>query len=141
MRGWRALPRAGLRDDGITDPVLHQRSRVADRLGAFTEFVVHTPQGSGDPVPAEVLLEPAVACRLRNRLQLRYRDTAGRRSSRAADPHRLVRTRNRWYPVALDVERGQWRTFRWTGWWKLGPRGSRCGSRIHRTPRPWWPTC
>jgi len=86
--------------------------RVADRLSAFADSVVHTPQGPGDPVSTEVLLELADACRHRHRLQMLYCDREGRRTSREADPYRLVRTRNRWYLVALDVERGQWRTFR-----------------------------
>ena len=86
--------------------------RVADRLGAFADSVVHTPQGPGDPVSSEVLLELADACRHRHRLKMAYSDRAGHRTSRTVDPYRLVRTRNRWYVVALDVERGQWRTFR-----------------------------
>ncbi|WP_189154822.1 helix-turn-helix transcriptional regulator [Lentzea pudingi] len=86
--------------------------RVADRLSAFAESVVHTAQGPGDPVSFEVLLKLADACRHGHRLRLEYRDSAGRLTERAVDPHRLVRTRHRWYLVALDVERGQWRTFR-----------------------------
>jgi predicted DNA-binding transcriptional regulator YafY len=86
--------------------------RVADRLSAFADSVVHTDQGPGDPVASDVLLALADACRHRNRLQLVYCDSAGRRTTRAADPYRLVRTRNRWYLVTLDVKRGQWRTLR-----------------------------
>lgn len=86
--------------------------RVANRLSAFADSVVHTAQGPGDPVSSEVLLKLADACRHRHRLHLVYCDSAGRRTSRAVDPYRLVRTRNRWYLVALDVKRGQWRTLR-----------------------------
>ncbi|MFJ6386957.1 helix-turn-helix transcriptional regulator [Streptomyces sp. NPDC091972] len=86
--------------------------RVAERLSAFADSVVHTPQGPGDPVSTEVLLALADACHHRHRLRMVYRDREGRSTSRAADPYRLVRTRNRWYLVALDVERGHWRTFR-----------------------------
>ncbi|MET7652079.1 hypothetical protein [Streptomyces sp. NPDC005486] len=43
--------------------------------------------------------------------------------------------------VALDGERRQWRTFRVDRVVEARPRGSQCGSRIHRTPRAWWPTC
>ncbi|MGW6443478.1 helix-turn-helix transcriptional regulator [Lentzea sp. NPDC055074] len=86
--------------------------RVADRLTAFADSVVHTAQGPGDPVSFEVLLKLADACRHGHRLRMGYRDSAGRLTDRAVDPHRLVRTRHRWYLVALDVGRGQWRTFR-----------------------------
>jgi predicted DNA-binding transcriptional regulator YafY len=70
--------------------------RVAGRLSAFAGAVVHTDQGPGDPVSSEVLLALADACRNRHRLHLVYCDSAGRRTSRTADPYRLVRTRNRW---------------------------------------------
>ncbi len=86
--------------------------RVADRLSQFADAFVHTPQGTPDPVSAKVLLELASACRHQQRLRLAYRDRDDRHSTREVDPFRLVRTANRWYLVALDVDRGQWRTFR-----------------------------
>jgi predicted DNA-binding transcriptional regulator YafY len=86
--------------------------RVADRLSQFADAFVHTPQGTPDPVSSAVLLELASACRHQQRLRLAYQDRDGRHSTREVDPFRLVRTANRWYLVALDVDRGQWRTFR-----------------------------
>jgi predicted DNA-binding transcriptional regulator YafY len=98
--------------------------RVADRLSQFAEAFVHTPQGTGDPVSAAVLLELASACRHQQRLRLVYRDRNERRTSRDVDPHQLVRTRNRWYLVALDIERMQWRTFRADRVGEAHPTGS-----------------
>lgn len=86
--------------------------RVADRLGAFAGALVHTPRAAGDPVSAAVLAELAGACRTGERLRLAYRDREGRATVREVDPYRLVRTAHRWYLVAEDVARGQWRTFR-----------------------------
>ncbi|QUQ65817.1 helix-turn-helix transcriptional regulator [Kutzneria sp. CA-103260] len=86
--------------------------RVADRLSQFAGAFVYTPQGTPDPVSATVLLELASACRHQQRLRLAYRDRDGRHTTREVDPFRLVRTANRWYLVALHVDRGEWRTFR-----------------------------
>ncbi|WP_326834338.1 WYL domain-containing protein [Amycolatopsis rhabdoformis] len=86
--------------------------RVAERLGAFDEAFVHTPRSSADPVPPAILLELATACRRGERLRLSYRDLQSRTTVRDIDPYRLVRTAHRWYLVALDSERGRWRTFR-----------------------------
>ena len=41
-----------------------------------------------------------------------YTSHDGTASVRAVEPHRLVHTGRRWYLVAWDVDRGQWRTFR-----------------------------
>ncbi|MFG2524585.1 helix-turn-helix transcriptional regulator [Streptomyces sp. NPDC048527] len=44
--------------------------------------------------------------------ELTYRDTQGAETRRQVDPHRLVRSPNRWYLVAFDIAKQQWRTFR-----------------------------
>jgi predicted DNA-binding transcriptional regulator YafY len=59
-----------------------------------------------------VLLELATACRRGERTRLSYRDRLDRATVRDVDPYRLVRTGHQWYLVALDVARGEWRTFR-----------------------------
>lgn len=85
---------------------------LAARLGEFDEAFVHTERTDAGQVSPGVLLELASACRRGERLRLSYRDMRGRDSVRDVDPHRLVRTRHRWYLVALDVTAGAWRTFR-----------------------------
>ena len=87
-------------------------SRVASRLGDFASSFVHTPQAGADPVSSAVLLELASACRQQQRLRLVYSDRLDRCSTREIDPYRLVRTANRWYLVAFDISRNDWRTFR-----------------------------
>jgi predicted DNA-binding transcriptional regulator YafY len=54
----------------------------------------------------------AAGCRDHERMRFRYLDHAGAASSRAVEPHRLVNWGRRWYLVAWDVDRGDWRTFR-----------------------------
>ncbi|MDT7775019.1 MAG: hypothetical protein QOC67_3943 [Pseudonocardiales bacterium] len=87
-------------------------SRIADRLGELDDAFVHTPRSGERDVPAAVLLELASACRRGERTRLSYRDRLARATVRDVDPYRLVRTGHRWYLVALDITRGQWRTFR-----------------------------
>ncbi|WP_077796772.1 YafY family protein [Streptomyces sp. JHA26] len=86
--------------------------RVADRLGEMDAAFVQTPRAGEPQVPAGMLLELAAACRRGERARMAYRDWEGRASVRDVDPYRLVHTGRRWYFVALDVARGEWRTFR-----------------------------
>ncbi|GAT69260.1 YafY family transcriptional regulator [Planomonospora sp. ID91781] len=86
--------------------------RIADRLGEMDATFVHTPRPEGRQISPGVLLELAAACRGGERTRLSYRDHAGKGSVRDVDPYRLVRTGLRWYFVARDVARDEWRTFR-----------------------------
>ncbi|MFI5569442.1 helix-turn-helix transcriptional regulator [Streptomyces sp. NPDC051740] len=70
---------------------------------------------SDRPVPtvsADVLTTPVSACRDRERLRFGYPDHAGSPSRRVVEPYRAVNWGRRWYLVAWDVEREDWRTFR-----------------------------
>jgi predicted DNA-binding transcriptional regulator YafY len=92
------------------DQVLPARlaARVRAVHGATAELVGRDP----DRVDAELLVALAQACRAGERVRLTYADRAGRASERLVDPLRLVRSGPRWYLVAHDVERDDWRTFR-----------------------------
>ena len=72
-----------------------------------------------DVVDARTLSAIAGACRDFEGLQFRYRDHAGTASTRSVEPHRLVHTGRRWYLVAWDTGRKDWRTFRVD---RIGPR-------------------
>jgi predicted DNA-binding transcriptional regulator YafY len=87
-------------------------ARVSARLGELDATIEHTPRADQRHVTTNVLSELASACRRGERLRMTYRDRAGRESTRDVAPHRLVRTSHRWYVVALDLTRGEWRTFR-----------------------------
>ncbi|MFD4034417.1 helix-turn-helix transcriptional regulator [Streptomyces sp. NPDC058637] len=86
--------------------------RIADRLGEMNVIFEHTPRPEGRQISPGVLLELATACRRGERARLSYRDHAGKATARDIDPYRLVHTGHRWYFVARDVARDQWRTFR-----------------------------
>nr|WP_116244928.1 YafY family protein [Nocardiopsis sp. FIRDI 009] len=86
--------------------------RLAGRLGELDATLAHTPRSEEPQISPDRLLELATACRGGTRTELSYRDHAGRSTIRYVDPYRLVHTGLRWYFVARDVGRGQWRTFR-----------------------------
>lgn len=86
--------------------------RIADRLGEMEAAFVHTPRPDEPQIVPAMLLELATACRRGERSCLSYGDRAGNATVRDVDPYRLVHTGRRWYFVARDVARGEWRTFR-----------------------------
>jgi predicted DNA-binding transcriptional regulator YafY len=86
-------------------------SRLRHRLAALLASTVEVPS-TGPTVDAEVLAAIAAACRDQQRLRFDYRDHDGSESLRTVEPHRLVHDRRRWYLVAWDAERKDWRTFR-----------------------------
>ncbi|MQA10645.1 MAG: WYL domain-containing protein [Pseudonocardiaceae bacterium] len=88
-------------------------ARLRRRVGALQSSAVRVPADAPGPtVSAEVLTVLAAACRDHERLRFDYRDHDGAASRRIAEPHRLVNWGRRWYLVAWDVERQDWRTFR-----------------------------
>ncbi|MFC7865128.1 DeoR family transcriptional regulator [Streptomyces sp. S816] len=84
------------------------RHRVSTLQAATTPLTV----GDGASIPAETLTLLAGAVAGRERLRFAYRDKEGGASRRLTEPHRLVSTGRRWYLVAYDLDRADWRTFR-----------------------------
>jgi predicted DNA-binding transcriptional regulator YafY len=87
-------------------------SRLRRRVNAVGSFTVPYQRSTGPAVEPETLALIAGACRDSERLRFRYRTHEGESSRRNVEPHRLVHTGRRWYLVAWDVDRGDWRTFR-----------------------------
>ncbi|GIJ46631.1 DNA-binding transcriptional regulator [Virgisporangium aliadipatigenens] len=104
-------------------------SRLRHRISAFQAATVAMPS-SGPAVDPEVLTAVAGACRDRHRLAFDYRTHAGSAGRRSVEPYRLVHHRTRWYLVAWDLDRDDWRTFRVD---RMDPR-TPTGPRF--TPRP-----
>ncbi len=65
-----------------------------------------------DRVEAAHLLVLANACSVHERARFAYTDRGGKSSDRLVEPLRLVRSGPRWYLVARDIDRADWRTFR-----------------------------
>lgn len=68
---------------------------------------------TGPPlVEASLLSELAMACRDSRRLRFRYRNHPGEKSQREVEPLRLANYGRRWYLIAWDPSREDWRSFR-----------------------------
>jgi predicted DNA-binding transcriptional regulator YafY len=85
----------------------HLRRRVR-ALGAATSAVAP----GGPEVDAQALSVLAAACRDSERARFGYRGRDGANSRREVEPHSLVNVGRRWYLVAWDCGREDWRTFR-----------------------------
>ncbi|MGW4126349.1 helix-turn-helix transcriptional regulator [Nocardia sp. NPDC004711] len=82
--------------------------RLRNRVDALQIAIVQTPE-TVPTVGADVLTTIATACRDERQLRFRY---AGSDSTRTVEPHQLVSWGRRWYLVAWDLGRDDWRTFR-----------------------------
>ncbi len=105
---------AGIEDSSVRalaklEPLLP--SRLRRRVGTLASTMVALP-GSGPSVDADVLTAIAAACRDHERLRFDYETHGGHDSVRVVEPHRLVNAGRRWYLLAWDIDRRDWRTFR-----------------------------
>ncbi|MFE0427239.1 helix-turn-helix transcriptional regulator [Streptomyces sp. NPDC058953] len=105
-------------------------SRLRRRVGALNAFTVPLLRTPAARLDASVLTTIANACRDAERLRFAYEDHNGATTRRTVEPHRLVCTERRWYLVAWDVDRADWRTFRADRIRPTPPHGPRF------TPRP-----
>jgi predicted DNA-binding transcriptional regulator YafY len=86
-------------------------SRLRRRIDMLRAATV-SAAAAGPTVDAEVLTAIAEAVFRHEQLRFDYRDRAGEESRRRAEPHRIVYTERRWYLLAWDVDRADWRTYR-----------------------------
>ncbi|MDF2807333.1 MAG: DNA-binding transcriptional regulator [Cellulosimicrobium sp.] len=91
------------------DTVLPARLRA--RADAMRAAVASAPVG-GPAVDARLLADVAAAVAARTGLRLDYRAHDGTATRRAVEPYRLVHVGRRWYLLAFDLDRDDWRTFR-----------------------------
>ncbi|GAA2070546.1 helix-turn-helix transcriptional regulator [Williamsia deligens] len=86
-------------------------SRLRHRLDALTVETVSGPAPRSS-VDAATLSDIALACHRRERLRFDYSARSGEETRRECEPYRLVRNGARWYLLAWDLGRDDWRTFR-----------------------------
>lgn len=86
-------------------------SRLRHRIDALRSVTV-SAAGSGPTVDAEILTTIAAATRNNEQLRFDYVGHGGQATMRSVEPHRLVYTGHRWYLLAWDPSRKDWRTFR-----------------------------
>jgi predicted DNA-binding transcriptional regulator YafY len=85
----------------------HLRRRVSALASATS-----TLSAPGPTVDPQHLTVIAAACRDSERLRFAYRSRDDTESRREVEPHSLVNLGRRWYLVAWDCRREDWRTFR-----------------------------
>ncbi|MCL2729080.1 MAG: YafY family transcriptional regulator, partial [Actinomycetia bacterium] len=86
-------------------------SRLRYRVGALGSAVV-SMTGGGPRVDPAALTVLAGAIANHERVRFAYRAGDGAESRRHAEPQRLVASGRRWYLVAWDLDRDDWRMFR-----------------------------
>jgi predicted DNA-binding transcriptional regulator YafY len=90
---------------------------LRERVAAMSEVVVgveRTPDPfAGDTrADVEVMMALGVAGARQERCRFDYRSGEGAETARHTEPFRLVSVGHRWYLVAYDLDRLDWRTFR-----------------------------
>jgi predicted DNA-binding transcriptional regulator YafY len=81
------------------------------RVRALQSATMTLPAG-GPTVDPQILTMIAAACRDSELIRFAYRGRDGAASRREVEPHSLVNLGRRWYLVAWDRGRRDWRTFR-----------------------------
>ncbi|GAA1846524.1 YafY family protein [Asanoa iriomotensis] len=112
LRTTARQPVAGIADASVRALAKVQQvlpARLRQRVGVLTTATAPTEAALVDP---EQLTALAAAAATNERVNFDYRDQDGVASQRLVEPHRLVMTGRRWYLVAYDNERHDWRTFR-----------------------------
>ncbi len=106
---------AGIEESSIralTKIVQVMPPRLRRRVDALRAVTVPMSWTGGPSVEVDVLAATAQACRDEERIRFGYTARGGQRSDRHVEPHRLVSLGRRWYLVAYDLTRGDWRSFR-----------------------------
>jgi predicted DNA-binding transcriptional regulator YafY len=114
LMGLRQLAGTGMdeaAEQAIAKVVRLLPPRLRTRAQAVAEFTESgsTPDAAVDP---DLVAALTTACRERTRVRIEYRSRTGQATSRKVEPHRVVGVRRRWYLLAWDTTREDWRTLR-----------------------------
>jgi predicted DNA-binding transcriptional regulator YafY len=101
---------AALRALSKLDQVLPSRLRA--QVGAVHDSTITLTREPPESVEPDVLMTLARACRDREHVTADYVDRAGTATRRRLEPYQLVTTGRRWYVMAYDRDRQDWRSLR-----------------------------
>ncbi|MFF3226969.1 helix-turn-helix transcriptional regulator [Nocardia suismassiliense] len=87
-------------------------SRLRARLTALSQTAVVASAADGQWADPEILAVLASCCAAQEKIRFAYRRAAGATSKRLVEPHQVVAAGRRWYLIAFDNDRADWRTFR-----------------------------
>jgi len=138
LRSAASQPIAGIAEDAmsallkITQLLPPMQRGEAEAIAA----AVNGPDSHADDVPLDTLITIARSSRDHERLRFGYRTHAGTAGERHVDPHHVVPLARRWYLVAWDLDRDDWRTFRLDRITKPQPTGRHFDPRTLPAPDP-----
>ncbi|WP_348787632.1 transcriptional regulator [Leifsonia sp. NPDC080035] len=96
----------------LTKVVQVMPPRLRRRVDALRVATLASALRPGPVADAATLTTVAQACRDEERLAFAYTARDGAETTRTVEPHRLVSVGRRWYLVAYDLTRFDWRSFR-----------------------------
>jgi predicted DNA-binding transcriptional regulator YafY len=97
---------------------------LANRVRSLHDATAAIEGPVSERVASQVIVTVGQACARAERIRFAYADRSGRGTRRLVEPYRLVRVGARWYLVARDVHRQDWRTFRVDRLSELEPVGT-----------------
>jgi predicted DNA-binding transcriptional regulator YafY len=88
-------------------------SRLRHRVNTLSVTAVERPTTRPDtPIDGDVLLTVSAAVHAHETLRFDYGAEAGDGPPRRVEPHHVITWDGRWYLIAWDLDRADWRTFR-----------------------------
>jgi predicted DNA-binding transcriptional regulator YafY len=137
LRSAASGPVAGIEETAVRALVKLEQilpAHLRRRVSALRAATATLPGGWGGAggaatVDPDALTVLAGACRDREVVRFAYRRRDGTDSRRRVEPHSLVSLGHRWYLVAWDSEREDWRTFRLDRLARPAPMGTRFAAR------------
>jgi predicted DNA-binding transcriptional regulator YafY len=87
-------------------------SATRQRISTLERALVPLGSGAGDQIDVDVVVTVSQAIREGRRLRIDYERHDGKQLRRTVEPHRILHTERRWYLVAWDTDRRDWRTLR-----------------------------
>ncbi|PID53377.1 MAG: transcriptional regulator [Micrococcales bacterium] len=96
----------------LTKVVAMLPPRLRHRMDALAAVTHPGPPRRLPSIDAQTLTTLAGCCRDQERARFSYVAKDGARTERRVEPHQLVSYAQRWYLVAFDLDRQDWRTFR-----------------------------
>jgi predicted DNA-binding transcriptional regulator YafY len=88
-------------------------SRLRHRINALQITAVEQPTTQpAEPVDGDVLLTISAAVQAQETLRFDYSSGTTAEQPRRAEPHHVITWNGRWYLIAWDLDRDDWRTFR-----------------------------
>lgn len=104
-------------------------TRLRHQIAAIGTATIPVLQHSGRQVDSAALAVLASGCRDHEVVSFDYQGRDGVRTARRVEPHSLVNGYGRWYLIAYDLDRADWRTFR------VDRLSAAAPTRVHCAPR------